>query len=178
MAEANETFVLNLSGATNATINTGQATGTIVDDEARISISDVTRQEGNSGTTKFVFTVSLSAASAERVTVEYDTANGTAKKSDNDYVATSGKLTFRPGETSKTITVTVKGDKKTEAYETFFVNLSNATGASIDDGQGVGTITNDDPARKASRWHDWLSSTWDINAAIDDFLEYMRKKRG
>ena len=176
-AESDETFVVQLSGAAGATIATGQAVGTIVDDEPQISISDVTKREGDSSTTRFVFTVSLSAAADERVTVEYATANGTAKKGDSDYVASSGKVTFRPGEISKTITVTVKGDKKVEAHETFFVNLSHAKGAVVDDGQGVGTITNDDRGRRGSRWYDWLASTWDINAAIEDFLDFAKKKR-
>jgi hypothetical protein len=53
-------------------------------------------------------------------------------------------VTFAPGETTKTITISVKGDKTKEADETFFVNLANASGARIDDGQGLGTILDDD----------------------------------
>jgi hypothetical protein len=59
-------------------------------------------------------------------------------------VAASGTLTFAPGETIKTITVQIKGDKKKEADETFFVNLSGAANATMLDGQGLGTILNDD----------------------------------
>ena len=72
----------------------------------------------------------------------------TARTADNDYVATSGTLTFAPGETSKTITVLIKGDKKKEADESFYVLLSNASSnALIDNAYGWGTILNDDPAK-------------------------------
>src|SRR5207245_3154175 len=109
-----------------------------------ISINDVSLAEGNSGTTSFVFTVSLSNASSQTITVTYATADGTATTADNDYVAANGTLTFNPGDTSKTITVTVNGDTKFEPDETFFVNLSNPINATIADGQGQGTILNDD----------------------------------
>jgi probable HAF family extracellular repeat protein len=142
--EPNETFVVNLSGATNAVVlGAGQGVGTILDDEPRISINNVTKTEGNSGTTLFVFTVTLSAAYDVPVTVNFATANGTAKAGE-DYVASSGTLTFAPGETSKTITVVVKGDKRAEANETFFVSLSSAISALIQNGQGIGTILDDD----------------------------------
>jgi len=109
-----------------------------------IRISDVAMAEGQKGTTYFVFTVTLSASYDATVTVNFATANGTAKTSDNDYAATSGTLTFAPGETTKTITVAVKGDRKKEANETFFMNLSGAVNALIADSQGLGTILNDD----------------------------------
>jgi hypothetical protein len=176
VAESDETFVVNLSGASGATIADGQGVGTIVDDDPRISISDVTKKEGNSGTTRFVFTVSLSSAAESRVTVDYATANGTARKNDNDYVAKSGKLTFAPGETSKTVTILVKGDTKNEADESFFVNLANAKGALIEYDQGEGTILNDDRVRRNLSW---LAFDWDgLNDAIDDFLSSGRRRRG
>jgi ELWxxDGT repeat protein len=148
--EPNETFFVNLSSPTNATIADGQGMGTIVDDEPRISISDVTRVEGNSGTTSFVFTVTLSAAYDVPVTVDFATADGTARTGNSDYVGTTGTLTFAPGQTTKTVTVIVKGDKKKESNETFFVNLSGATNALMLDSQGVGTILNDDSGTGAS----------------------------
>ena len=144
LPEANETFFVNLSGPTNAAIGDGQGVGTIVDDEPRIRISDMTMKEGNSGTTAFAFTVSLSVAYDVPVTVAYTTANGTAMAS-SDYQAASGTLTFAPGETSKTITVLVNGDRLAEPNETFFVNLSSPTNATIADGQAVGTIVDDEP---------------------------------
>lgn len=141
--EPNETFTVNLTSPVNAVFNDNQGIGTILDDEPRISISDVARSEGNSGTTSFVFTVTLSAAYDAPVTVNFATANGTAKAGE-DYNAASGTLTFAPGQTTRTITIGVKGDKKKEANETFFVNLFGASGAQISDGQGLGTILDDD----------------------------------
>src|SRR5262249_45180372 len=128
VGEPNEAFFVNLGGATGAVVSDGQGGGTIVDDEPRISINDVAAKEGNSGTTLFVFTVTLSAASDAPVTVNFATANGSATAGE-DYDAKSGTLTFAPGETSKTITVVVRGDKKKEGDETFSVNLAGASGA-------------------------------------------------
>jgi Ca2+-binding RTX toxin-like protein len=110
-----------------------------------LSINDVTLTEGNSGTKNATFTVTLSGETFQPVTVNYATANGTATAG-SDYTATTGTLIFNvnPGETSKQITVSVLGDSLFEANETFFVNLSNATNASIADAQAQGTITNDD----------------------------------
>ncbi|MCW5958514.1 MAG: Ig-like domain repeat protein [Pyrinomonadaceae bacterium] len=144
VVEPNENFFVNLSGAVNATISDNQGLGTIQnDDTATIAIGDVTLNEGNSGTTAFVFSVSLTNASASAITVDYSTANGSAT-SGSDYTAASGTLTFAAGETSKTVTVNVSGDVTVEPNETFFVNLSNASGAVIGDNQGLGTILNDD----------------------------------
>jgi hypothetical protein len=175
--ESDEDFAVNLSGANGATIVDSQGIGTIVNDDGRrLRISDVTKNEGNSGATQFVFTVSLSSVSESRVTVDYATANGTAKKGDDDYTAKNGKLTFSPGQTSKTVTVTVYGDKKNESNESFFLNLGNAKGAEIDDGQGIGTILNDDDARRGDRWN--MLSWAAIDDAIDDFLSFGRSRRG
>jgi probable HAF family extracellular repeat protein len=144
--EPNETFAVNLSNPTNATIADSQGQGTITDDEPRISISDVSKKEGKRGqTTLFVFAVTLSAAYDQAVTMSYATANGTAKTSDSDYVAKSGTLTFAPGETTKTITIEVIGDKKWELAETFYVDLFGlSTNALFTDDRGLGTILNDD----------------------------------
>ena len=108
-----------------------------------LTIDNVTAPEGDSGTTPFTFTVTLSPASAAIVTVHYATANSSAV-APADYAAASGNLTFDPGQTSKTITVDVAGDTTWEGAENFFVNLSAATNASILDSQGLGSITNDD----------------------------------
>jgi hypothetical protein len=109
----------------------------------QITISDVAALEGRNGTRLFVFTVSLSWASDDPVTVSYATANGTATAG-SDYQAQSGTLTFAPGEFTKTITIVVNGDKTKESDESFFVNLFGAFGGTILDGQGLGTILNDD----------------------------------
>jgi hypothetical protein len=147
--EPNETFTVNLSSPSNATIATGTGTGTIVNDDAvslpALSINNVSQNEGNSGTTAFTFTVTLSAVSASTVTVNFATADGTASAG-SDYAATSGVLTFAPGVTTQTVTVNVTGDTTPEANETFFVNLSGAANATIATAQGTGTIVNDDSA--------------------------------
>jgi hypothetical protein len=146
LGEPNETFVVNLSGATNATITDGQRVGTIVDDEPRISISDRSKSEGRPGkTTLFTFTVTLSAAYDEPVTLSYRTADGTATTSNGDYIAKTGTLTFAPGETTKTITIEVKGDHKQEDNERFYLDLFGlSSNALFTKNRGLGTILNDD----------------------------------
>ena len=114
-----------------------------------ISISDVTVTEGNAATVDAVFTVSLSAATSVPVTVDYATADGTATAG-IDYVATAGTLTFAPGTTTQLVTVTVNGDTAVEPDETVLLNLTNPTNATLADGQGVGTIRNDDSAPGAT----------------------------
>jgi hypothetical protein len=145
-AEANEAFVVTLSNETNAILANIQGAGMIVDDEPRISISDVTKDEGKKGqTTLFTFTVTLSAAYDQTVTMSFRTTDGTAKTSDSDYVAQTGTLTFNPGETRKTITIKVNGDSKREANETFYVALFGNSGNSLfTKNRGIGTILNDD----------------------------------
>src|SRR5207237_5702252 len=81
------------------------------------------------------------------VTVDYATADGTATTADNDYLAASGTVTLAPGQTSQTVTISVVGDKRVEADETFFVNLTGATNAILPPGtKGTGTVLNDDHA--------------------------------
>ena len=110
-----------------------------------LSIADLSVQEGNAGTRLMTFTVTLSAAAAGTVTVAYSTVDGTATAG-SDYVAASGTLSFAPGETSKTLQVTVKGDTAVEGNETFTLRLADATGATLVDGSATGTLTNDDAA--------------------------------
>jgi probable HAF family extracellular repeat protein len=145
-AEPTENFVVNLSAATNGLIVDSQGVGTILDNEPRISISDVTKSEGRKGqTTLFTFTVTLSAAYDQAVTMSYRTVNGTARTGDNDYVARAGTLTFNPGQTTKTITIEVKGDSKRECSETFYLDLFGNGGNSLfTKNRGLGTILNDD----------------------------------
>jgi probable HAF family extracellular repeat protein len=146
LSEPNEMFVVTLSSPTNATIGGSQAVGTIVDDEPRISIGNVTKKEGNGKkTTLFTFTVTLSAAYDQAVTMSFRTVNGTATTSDNDYIPKTGTLTFAPGETTKTITIEVRGDSKREANETFYLDLFGASVNSLfTKNRGIGTILNDD----------------------------------
>jgi probable HAF family extracellular repeat protein len=141
--ESSETFFVTLSQVSGAVVGDAQGTGTIVDDEPRLTITDVTRNEGNNNTTAFVFTVTLTPGSDIPVSVNFSTSDGSAKSTE-DYIAGSGTLMFNPAQTSRTITVAVIGDRKAEGDELFCVNLSGATGGSISDAQGCGTIRNDD----------------------------------
>jgi hypothetical protein len=109
-----------------------------------LGIDNVELPEGNAGTRPFVFTVALSEPSAGPVTVDFSTRNGTAQAG-SDYIATSGTLTFAPGEVTKPITVQVIGDTQAEEIEAFFVDLTNASGAVIGDAEGLGRIFNDEP---------------------------------
>ena len=109
------------------------------------SVSNVASSEGNSGSKNFAFNVTLSQASTQTVTVGYATADGTATAG-SDYTAVNGTLTFNPGQTSKTVNVPVLGDAIPELNETFYLNLTSATNATIAGGQGTGTIQNDDGA--------------------------------
>jgi hypothetical protein len=111
-----------------------------------ISISDVSQVEDNNGVdTRFQFVVTLSNPNVDDVTVNYYTTNGTATAGE-DYDFTTGTVHFSAGETTQIIEVVVHGDTDPEAYETFFVNLFNASGAAISAvaGKGTGTIENDD----------------------------------
>ncbi|MEX0676993.1 MAG: Calx-beta domain-containing protein [Pirellulales bacterium] len=142
---ANEDFVVNIFLPDGATIATGTGTGVIVDDEGEpaVSIADVTHAEGDTGTTAFVFTLTLSRQSVNQVTVAFATQDGTATIANNDYNSTSGTVTFAPGTTERLVTVFVLGDKFSEGNETFSVVLSNPVGATTGDGTGTGTITNE-----------------------------------
>src|SRR5438876_1195938 len=159
--ELDETFTVTLSGATNATIAKAVGTGTIQNDDTQpaLSINDVAQPEGTTsstppGTTAFAFTVSLSNASTQTITVNYATGNVTAignascagsNSGSPDYISQSSTtLTFAPGETSKPVTVLVCADTAFELDETFTVTLSGATNATIVKAVGTGTIQNDD----------------------------------
>jgi hypothetical protein len=145
--EPTEDFTVTLSAGSVGTAigGGGTATGTITNDDTAptISISDVSALEGNSGTTAFTFNVTLSNASSQTVTVNTATADGTATQP-ADYAPAGGTLTFNPGVTTQPVTVNVAGETTNEADETYFVNLTAPSNASILDGQGVGTIQNDD----------------------------------
>jgi hypothetical protein len=109
-----------------------------------VSINDVTVTEGNTGTVDATFTVSLSFAHDVDVSVHYTTANGTATAG-SDYSAASGDVIIPAGQSSRTLTVAVTGDRLAEPTETFAVNLSAPVNATIGDGQGTGTILDDEP---------------------------------
>ncbi|MDP9005328.1 MAG: hypothetical protein M3N15_00245 [Actinomycetota bacterium] len=144
LAGSDHTFSVRAIDAAGNTDATPASQSFRVDDRPAVSIADGQITEGNRGANTFPFTVALSKASTEPVTIAYTTVDGTATVANSDYVATSGELTFLPGDTSKTINVSVQGDRKKEPNESFFVNLSETTNATIVDKQGIGTIVNDD----------------------------------
>jgi len=140
----------NINSSRTGTITVGGQTFTVSQAAGAVavptlSIDNVSLNEGNSGTTAFNFTANLSAVSSQTVSVNFSTANGTAVAG-QDYAAASGTVIFVPGETSKNITVQVVGDTLVEPNETFTVNLSGTANATLANGQGTGTIFNDDTA--------------------------------
>ena len=158
--ETNETIIVTLGTLTNATLSSaegaGTGTGTINDDDDPpvLSISAASVTEGDSTdetAATLTFTVSLAAASGKTVTVAYaDAETGTAT-SETDYAEITGAtLTFAPGQTEKTVDVTVTGDDLDESNETVVLRLSSPTNATFTGGvttlDGTGTITDDDTA--------------------------------
>jgi hypothetical protein len=144
--EGNEQYSLNLTNAVNARICDATGAGTNTNDyQPTQSSNDTSVVEGNAGTKVMTFTVSLSATSFFPVTYNITTANGTGTTANLDYVAASATgETIPAGQLSKTFSVTINGDGAMERSETVFANLSNASGATLADAHGVGTITNDD----------------------------------
>ncbi|MCB9134953.1 MAG: hypothetical protein H6636_05980 [Anaerolineales bacterium] len=145
--EPNETFFVYLSNA-NADILDGVGTGTIVDNDGlpSLTINDMAVNEGNIGSTNALFTVTLSPADAQTVTVDFATANGTASAG-SDYTAINGTLTFAPGVVTQTISVPILGDIVDEGIsEVFSVLLTNASNATLVDDTAQTTILDDDIA--------------------------------
>ncbi len=144
--EEDETFLLRLANPVNAAISRGTATGMIVDDQPRLSITGVTVGEG-AGTVDL--TVSLDAASVWAVTVEFATAEGTASAG-QDFLAAEGTFSFLPGVIEQTITVVILEDAVYEGEETFEVMLWNATTAAIEAGVATVIIEDNDAALRLS----------------------------
>lgn len=145
LVEGNETFTVNLSNPTAGTLADSQGLCTISDGPPSqlpyLTINDITVAEGPSGTSDVDFTVTLSQPSAQQVFFQYTAAPGSATEN-VDYMKVFGGALIVPGSTTFKISVPIVGDQIVEADETFFINLSNATGATIADVQGVGTIVN------------------------------------
>jgi Calx-beta domain-containing protein/List-Bact-rpt repeat protein len=147
--ELNEFFTVELSAPVNAAIADGSGRGTITnDDAATLRVGDVTVNEGNSGTVNASFVITLSGPMSQQVAVAWATADGTAV-APADYNAAGATATFSPGQVTKTVIVQVKGERVVEPNEFFTVVLSSPTNATIADGSGRGTITNDDTAGAA-----------------------------
>ncbi|MDB0047356.1 hypothetical protein N9F21_01900 [Porticoccaceae bacterium] len=158
--ELAETVLLNLSAATaGATIGDSQGIGTISNDDGApgFAVNNSAAAEGSNVT----FTITLSAASAVSHSINYNTVNGpdlyippgpaqplpNSAYAGQDYTAKSGTLTFSPGQTSKTVSVSTTSDSLYELNKSFYLDIASATGgATIADSRGDGTITNNDSA--------------------------------
>ena len=141
--EADETFAVHLAAPRGATIDDGEATGAIIDDDAppALSIADASGEEAAG---ELAFAVVLDAASGVEATVAYATSDGTATAGE-DYASAAGTLTFAPGETEKAVRVAVVDDAAAEPdEETFAVTLAGPEGATLADGEATGTIRDDD----------------------------------
>jgi hypothetical protein len=142
--EAAETFTVTIYQPSGATIPSGDEVATVTindnDNNSALRINDVSVNEPASGATVSAnFTVTLQPASERTVTVPFS-LTGVSATAGSDYTATSGTLTFAPGETSKPVVVTVLGDAINEAVETFNVVLGTPVGATVADATGQGTI--------------------------------------
>jgi hypothetical protein len=147
--EPDETFRIVLSNPQGAVVGDAEGAGTIRNDDAAISIGDASRLEGHSGTSSMTFTVSLSRAAPQTMTVDWATAELDPPAPDSatagvDFTAASGTLTFTAGQTSRTLAVPILGDTADEPTERFRVVLSNAVGGTIADGEAIGRIRDDE----------------------------------
>ena len=153
--EDTETFRLRLSNpSANATLGNDSAVATILDDDglAKLSVSDA--PEATEGATA-TFSVELNRSSAQAVTVAYaavvDPLGGDAAAiPGQDFEAVTGTLTIAARSTSATVGVPLADDALDEHTETFWMRLSNPTGADVEDGTGIGTIADDDPLPQLS----------------------------
>jgi len=183
-AETDETFMLNAVPVTPGFPPISPFTVSIAGNGAAplpvISVAAASIVEGNAGTADCSFSVRLSAPAATPVTVSYATADGTATAADQDYapVTTLQTLTFAPGETVKNVTITVNGDTKPEADETFSLVLSEPAGGTLGTATAVGTIRNDDgvPPPAQGSWTIFVYMTGEnLNTFARDDINEMEK---
>lgn len=146
--EGDETFTIRLTEIVNGQLINVEARGTIIDDDFPVlSVNDVSKTEGNSGTTAFEVSFSLNHPALEGgLSFDYTTADDTATTANNDYQAASGTVTIAEGETSATITIDANGDTVVENDETFNLLLSNENNVTLVDVGATLTIVNDDVA--------------------------------
>jgi hypothetical protein len=147
--EKPEAFYVNLSSPVNATLNDTKKQGVVAifdKDEAPLPAFSLPRgvavQEGNAGTVNVLFPITLSTAPTETIKVDWRTASFSATLT--DYESANGTVSFAPGETTKTVSVNVKGDIRDEPNEAFALILGNPVGGTIAAGRSFGVITDDD----------------------------------
>ncbi|MEA3008532.1 MAG: uncharacterized protein QOJ91_224 [Sphingomonadales bacterium] len=167
--EPDETFSVNVTNVVNATVGDGQSTGTLVNSDLPpvpiASVGDASITEGDSGVSYVSFTISLSFAPTDTVTVDYATADGSAVAG-SDYLAISGQVSFAAGETSKTVSVPVIGDTRPEGAEAFTLALSNPSGATLGDSSGTAAITDNDGTAYYSLASGTFAQNWTDTSQI------------
>jgi hypothetical protein len=145
--EAAEDFIVTLSSPTNAVLADDKGHGLIKNDDPtpKVSVSNTTISEGNSGTTEAAFSLMLSRPSSQDVTITYGTSDLSAVAA-SDYATTTGSVTFAPGIETRMAKVAVIGDTLNEPAERFNLDVQSTTNSDLADGAAVGTISNDDRA--------------------------------
>ncbi len=145
--EAAEDFIVTLSSPTNAVLADDKGHGLIKNDDPtpKVSVSNTTISEGNSGTVEAAFSLMLSRPSSQDVTITYGTSDLSAVAA-SDYTAATGSVTFAPGIETRMAKVAVIGDTLNEPAERFNLDVQSTTNSDLGDGAAVGTITNDDRA--------------------------------
>ena len=167
MVEDEETFTLTLGTPTGAIRSTtdGTATGRISSQQPTLSVSGMSVDEADD--VELDFTVSLSAATTQDVTVQYRTVDGSATAGE-DYTATNGTLTIDAGDTEGTVSVAIVNDTEEEGDERFSLTLSSSTNATIETASAMGTINaNDAPPPLPS-----LSVQEDASAVEGEDVEF------
>lgn len=153
---------------------TDSAKVTIRDNDAVIiDVGDVSVTEGDSGSRILNFTVSLGSSASETISVDFETSEGTATAG-SDFTTKAGTLSFSPGESIKSVSVSIFGDQRVEGDETLILNLRNNTGAStISDGTATGVIANDDFAtvQIADVTTDEATANITLTAVLDNYVE-------
>jgi Ca2+-binding RTX toxin-like protein len=162
VVEPDEGFTVTLSSPSNATITTASASSTITNDDAppaaptvSIAAQDAVKNEGDSSTTAFTFTVTRTGDTSDISTVDWIfSGSGIIDPAETDDVAgqTSGQVVFAKNQTSATITVFINGDTAVEGHEDFTVTLTNPQKATIGTASASGTINNDDVAGNPVAW--------------------------
>lgn len=167
--EANEDFAVSLSRASRGTsITNSSATGTILNDDVAhvlpvltVAATDATKQEGNTGTTPFAFTVTRTGDTSGSSSAGWNISGADAADFSG---ALSGTVAFAAGETTQTITINVVGDTLVEPDENFAVTLVNPTGATLGTNSVVGTIINDDVSTQPATY---ISSSPNSNFNVE-----------
>ncbi len=172
--EDEETFFVDLTIINNGQFGISRGVGTILNDDTDpvlpdVAINDVQLVEGDSGTTTVVFTVTRTGDLSGPSTVDYTTTDGTATTNNNDYLATSGTLSFAANEEDpKTIVVKVVGDTFSEGDEVFYVDLSAPDNAVITVPRGTGLIVGDDGGLAPPPG---LVSWWTADGTANDLMQ-------